>query len=226
MPKKVKEKKRWAEEGEEYVKSAAWAWYLHRSKASCKFVKESDVHAIVIRGRGSSAGPSRFKLEAMGLLNNKSLIKIKFPLLERIDSSNSSDGLASIFMDESDLMMESHESSLLDSYEMGALCKQLQSTFVNGGGLPVSTAVEHGKKSVEHRKKSVEHGRKSLENHEKSLIIKDVLCKKESSSPPRVRFPSHIQSRWMPIMCSLTDVVIPRPANPSLRKANTSRFRS
>ncbi|GLJ39651.1 hypothetical protein SUGI_0810610 [Cryptomeria japonica] len=145
MWKKGKKKKGSITEHEDYVKAAAWAWYLHGAGAQSKHNEE---HNMEPREKSlNEIRPTRFKLESMGLLNNSSWMKNNFAILDTFESDSDSVTGCTSFRDLSSVECETKicGSSLFDYYELAALLKQLELLYwgaaspAYGKELPTST---------------------------------------------------------------------------------------
>jgi len=157
------------EEEEEIVKAAAWAWYLHGSGATIRPVKESNPRAAQ-----SAARPSRFKIESLALSGSPSRNTRRGRSMS-LDDSGDFRGAQRVFT----------PSSLLDSYEMAVVSRQLES------GL--SDAISRGK-SVAHLsgKSWIDRG------------ISGELCNSNPSKVSRLH-----KTMRVPAMCSSTSVFVP-----------------
>lgn len=178
-----KEKRITREEEEEIMKAAAWAWYLHGVGAPTRQVKESNP-----RDAQPVSRPSRFKIESLALSDSPT------PVFRRrrsmsVDASAEFPGAERVFT----------RSSLLDSYEMAVVSRQLES------GL--SSAISRGKSAAGMSGNSwIERG------------ISGDLCNnnrpKVSYGGPKVSYGTPKASRLhkakrLPAMCGSTDVFVP-----------------
>ncbi|GLJ39652.1 hypothetical protein SUGI_0810620 [Cryptomeria japonica] len=126
MWKKGKEKRGSSTEHDDYVKAAAWAWYLRGAGAIFKHNEEFNMQP-----REQSLNeirPTRFKLESMGLLNNNNWMKSNFAILDIFESDLDSVSGCTSFRGLSSVECETEicRSSLFDYYELAALLKQLE----------------------------------------------------------------------------------------------------
>lgn len=171
-----KEKRITREEEDEIKRAAAWAWYLHGLGAPTRPVKESNPRAAQPVPR-----PSRFKMESLALSDSPS------PVFRRrrsmsLDASADFPGAERVF----------NRSSLLDSYEMAVVSRQLES------GL--SSAISRGKSAAGMSGKSwIDRG------------ISGDLC---NSNRPKVSYGTPKASRShkakrLPAMCGSTSVFVP-----------------
>ncbi|GLJ08742.1 hypothetical protein SUGI_0094970 [Cryptomeria japonica] len=176
MWKKGKEKKGSITEHEDYVKAAAWAWCQHGAGAQSKHVEESNIQTR--RQFPIERRPTRFKLEAMGLLNNNNWIENTFAILDTVGSDYVS-GCAS-FHDLSSVECETEicGSSLFDYYELVALSKQLE-LFCWEIANPA-----YGKEQPMSTKSWMHHGMKPktrLSRNSSQVVISGYIKGKESS---------------------------------------------